>query len=184
MQPKDLLVHLEKGDRRLEFLKPASVINPWFNWPAQAGLQQAINQQANNLLFGIGQNSTVLFKELAARSRKLMIAYEHFRFVRMEKIQEFNEALRQKTYNRKDGSYQALEFTLLENWNKVPPEAALTDLEGAINKECFGWFEVAHIVEVKDPIIFGRIEGCTDRFFVTQWDNDVSIDEILKPNEG
>jgi hypothetical protein len=61
------------------------------------------------------------------------------------------------------------------------------DLKKAKDMGCFDYFEVAKVetVEVRpDPIIFGGIEGCDDKFFITQWDDDVSIEEILNENEG
>ena len=43
-----------------------------------------------------------------------------------------------------------------------------------------GQYASIESVEVrKDPIIFGKITGCTDLFFITQWYDDVSIEEIL-----
>jgi hypothetical protein len=35
------------------------------------------------------------------------------------------------------------------------------------------------VKEVIDPIIFGKIDGCTDRFFIAQWDDDVKIEDIV-----
>ena len=40
--------------------------------------------------------------------------------------------------------------------------------------------EIAQIEEVvieKDPILFGRINDCADRFYIAQWDDDVSAAE-------
>ena len=51
----------------------------------------------------------------------------------------------------------------------------------------FDTFEVAQIdsvVEYKDPIVFGRIEGCGDRFFVAEWADDVSITDLIGDHEG
>jgi hypothetical protein len=35
-----------------------------------------------------------------------------------------------------------------------------------------------------DPIIFGRIKGSNNRYFVAQWDDDVKIEQILRADEG
>ncbi len=128
-------------------------------------------------------------KKLSEKSRKLAIAYEHFRFVRKEKIADFNQKLKEKTMKRSNyrEEYQQLSFTPTENYSEVPPDHVLKSLEDALEKKCFDSFEIAHIVDVvkvPDPILFGRIEGCTDRFFIDQWDDDVSIQDILKDNEG
>jgi hypothetical protein len=51
-----------------------------------------------------------------------------------------------------------------------------------VTDDCFDSFEIAKIQwkrEIKDPILFGRIDGCPDRFYVSQWDDDVRIEDIL-----
>ena len=108
--------------------------------------------------------------------KKLALAYEHFRYVKQDKIDAFNEKLR--PHNK------YLAFTGIEEYDKVPPTDVLDALEKAQEIGCFDSYEVAHIAEVKDPILFGRITDCPDRFFIAQWDDDVRIEDILKENEG
>lgn len=121
------------------------------------------------------------------RKRKLMLAYEHYRFVRQENVNRFNEKLKDRTL---EGSYpysatwQTLAFCPVGNYGKIPPQEALSAMEAAVERKCFDTFEVAYIDNVKDPILFGRVEGCPDRFFVAQWDDDVKIEDLLKENEG
>lgn len=122
-------------------------------------------------------------KKLAEKQRKLALAYEHYRFVRTEKVDEFNKKLHKETRNDSEG-YKQLSFTPVESYEETPPMEVLEALEVAIDRKCFDSYEVAHIIRVKDPILFGRIEGCSDRFFISQWDSDVSIDQILDPKEG
>ena len=57
-------------------------------------------------------------------------------------------------------------------------------LEEAKKLDCFDEFEIAYIAEVKDPILFGIVKGCSTKFYVAQWDDDVRIEDILAPNEG
>ena len=133
----------------------------------------------------VGKNIKVL-KEM---KRKMIIAYEHFRCVPKEKIKNFNKKLRDETLLERGNEtrYKQLVFIPLEKYTEVPPMNVLNDLEAAQEIGCFDSYEIAKIediVEVKDPIVFGRIAGCTDRFFVSQWDDDVKIDDILKKNEG
>lgn len=122
-------------------------------------------------------------KELAILQRKMAIAYEHYRYVRPEKIDAFNKKLYDKTRD-KLGQYQRLSFTPVENYEEVPPTHVLDAMDVALGRNCFDSFEVAHIVNVKDPILFGRITSCQDRFFIDQWLDDVKIEDILTPNEG
>lgn len=121
------------------------------------------------------------------RKRKLALAYEHYRFVRQEHIDAFNAKLKEKTRKGKgpyDSSWQELKMTPIDQYDKVPPENVLDSLQKAQEHKIFDRYEVAHIVNVKDPILFGRIAGCPDRFFIDQWDQDVTIKDLLKDNEG
>ena len=65
---------------------------------------------------------------------------------------------------------------------EFPPDTVLDALEKAKEDNCFDTFEVAKISwieEIKDPILFGIIEGCSDKFFISQWDDDVKIEDLL-----
>lgn len=84
-------------------------------------------------------------------------------------------------------THDTLEIIALELYPEVPPPDCLLDLKKAKDLNIFDRFEVAKVqtVEVRpDPIIFGLINGCVDKFFITQWDDDVKIEDILKQNEG
>lgn len=120
-------------------------------------------------------------KRLAVKKRKMAIAYEHYRFVKQEKVDAFNQKLRKQGTSYE---YSSLAFTPVEDYTEVPPDHVLANLECAIERQCFDSFEIAHIIKVKDPILFGRITGCPDRFYIDQWDDDVSIQDILKDHEG
>ncbi len=126
--------------------------------------------------------------ELMQKKRKLSLAYEHYRFVTPEKIAEFNSALMRKTgknmHSMTNMEYQVLAFTPIEQYATVPPDDVLQALEVAQDRKCFDSFEVAYIKNVKDPLLFGLVKGTPNRFFIAQWDNDVSIDDLLKANEG
>lgn len=127
-------------------------------------------------------------KELVSRKRKLALAYEHYRFVTPENVDKFNAELRAKTGKNMSSTlymeYQILGFVSIQNYEKVPPESVLKNLEIAQGHKCFDSFEVAYIRNVKDPLLFGRVEKCPNRFFIDQWDDDVCIDDLLKANEG
>lgn len=127
--------------------------------------------------------------ELKELKRKTMIAYEHFRYVTQEKIDVFNAKLKQETLTEDNRAYyyKYLNFIPLAQYSEIPPLNVLDKIEETQNMKCFDYFEIAKIqdkVEVKDPIVFGRINQCPDRFFVAQWDSDVAIEDILQANEG
>ncbi len=123
-------------------------------------------------------------------SMKLTIAYEHYRVVTPKIIERFQDELKRKTKKKLSHggiSYDRLAFVALKDYAEVPPEHALLALKEAKKRNCFDYFEVAKVETVEerpDPIIFGRVDKSPDRFFVTQWDDDVRIEDILRANEG
>lgn len=128
-------------------------------------------------------------KEMREMNRKMVIAYEHFRYVRQEKIDAFNGKLKAETMKEDKAAYyyKELGFTPLKEYSEIPPIQVLDAIENAQKLGCFDGFEVAQIKAItkqKDPIVFGRINGCPDRFFIAQWDDDVKIEDILKESEG
>lgn len=144
--------------------------------------------------------------------KKLTVAYEHFRFVEPHVFERFQEEVKNKTlkvivacprcnnhehakkscgYCQKTGAlhmtHDTLSFTDLKEYPEVPPMDCLMDLKKAKDMGCFDSYEVAKVqtVDVRpDPIIFGLIKGCEDKFFITQWDDDVKIEDILRESEG
>lgn len=136
--------------------------------------------------FGFLTASNIV-KEAQEKKRKLAIAYEHYRFVSQQKINAFNEKLKASTWknNGWQSQYQTLAFSSAAAYKKVPPTEVLNSMGEAIERKCFDSFEVSFIEEVKeDPILFGRVNGCPDRFFIAQWDNDIKIEQLLADNEG
>lgn len=117
-------------------------------------------------------------------AEKMKMAYERYLFIPPGTVIKFNEKLRKDTLieDNKSTTYKRLIFIPLAQYGKLPPENVLNALELAIEDKCFDSFEVAKIdwiKEVKDPILFGVIDGCPDRFFISQWDDDVSIEDLL-----
>ncbi len=125
-------------------------------------------------------------------ARKLRIAFEHFRVVEPDKINRFNKELMERTkkndpVNQYSYIYDRLAFTPIANYQGVPPAEVLEKIKEAKKLECFDSFEVATIESVQvvpDPIIFGVINGSPNKYFISQWDEDVRIEDILKEDEG
>lgn len=149
------------------------------------GLEKA----ADNVEFKIKEKNDL--KEL---QRKLSLAYEHYRFVTPDKIDLFNKELKAKTLKitgkNQWGNITTHDqgiFISLKDFASVPPQHALDRLKEAQDRKIFDSYEVFKIESIEtvpDPILFGRIKDCEDRFFIDQWDNDVCIEDILKDNEG
>lgn len=117
-------------------------------------------------------------------AEKMKIAYEKYLFIPPGTVTKFNEKLRKDTLieDKQASTYKRLIFIPLAQYGKLPPENVLNALELAIEDKCFDRFEIAKIEwikEVKDPILFGVIDGCPDKFFISQWDDDVSIEDLL-----
>lgn len=143
--------------------------------------------ELEELGFKTAASNVTAKRELA---RKMRIAFEHFRVVTPQHIDQFNAKLREET--RQDTgnggyNYKTLAFTPIERYPEVPPAEALLKLKEAKELQCFDTYEVATIqsrVVVPDPILFGRITGCSNYYYIAQWDSDVSIEDILKEGEG
>lgn len=128
------------------------------------------------------------------KAKKLVIAYEHYRYVRQEHIDRFNAKLKNETIKKTGKArydlrehYDSLVLIPIQKYKEVPPSFVLDSLKEAKTRNCFDTFEIAKIEgvnEYKDPILFGRVNDCPDRFYISQWDDDVKIEDILEANEG
>ena len=129
-------------------------------------------------------------KKVQDLEKKLSIAYNNFKWIRPESFDKFNVALKEQTIKRtgKKGKdliekYDTLKFTNVSDYPTIPPQDVLDAVEKAADLKCFDRMEVCTIESVedyKDPIIFGVVEGCGDRFFIGQWDDDVKFEDIEK----
>ena len=143
-------------------------------------------QQLKELGFEKAASDIEKLKEF---NRKCAIAYENFRYVKPEQISSFNSRLRRETEKKESwgSTYDKLVFTNIKSYSEVPPNDVLESLQKAKGFGCFDEFEIAKIASTQervDPILFGKVNGCEDLFYIGQWDNDVKIEDILKDNEG
>jgi hypothetical protein len=133
-------------------------------------------------------------KRARETARKLRIAFEHFRVVTPDHLQRFQgelveKGMRANAYSNPYGgyTYQSLKFTALEAYPEVPPREVLQKIREAKELKCFDRFEVLtmeSVVVVPDPVVFGIVNGCDNKYFVAQWDDDVKIEQILREDEG
>jgi hypothetical protein len=120
--------------------------------------------------------------------RKTAIAYEHFDYITPEDVENFKNKVQNDTMKDHDGYriYNTLLFHDIKDYSEVPPSDVLEKLRAAKELKCFDYFEIAKmesVKEVKDPILFGRIQDCGDYFFIAQWDDDVTIEAIKAASE-
>jgi len=118
-------------------------------------------------------------------ARRLTMAYDQYTYISKETVNKFNGILRKDTLceDKKAREFKQLVFMPIEKYGQVPPDHVLTAMGRAVEQGIFDRFVVAKIQwikEIKDPIVFGRIDGCSDYFYIAQWDDDVRIEDILK----
>lgn len=75
--------------------------------------------------------------------------------------------------------YFKWEEVATEQYAGIPPESVLARFEDVQRKKLFDSYTVATVGAVKDPLLLGRILGCDDRFFIAQWGDDVSLDDVI-----
>jgi hypothetical protein len=103
---------------------------------------------------------------------KLLIAIDKFRYASQEDLDEFNKEMKQ--YNKE------LVTVEMKNFDRLPPDDVLEDLKKARSEKCFDSYHISFIRQVKDPILFGKIDGFKELyFFISQWGDDVKIEDII-----
>lgn len=133
-------------------------------------------------------------KDNADRAGRMARAYEHYRYVSQETISKFQEKLKAETIRRtgKAGfdlyeNYDQLVFEDSAAYSGLPPADVLESVSAAREIGVFDTFEVATVKSVReyhDPLVFGRISGCDDRFYIAQWGDDVKITDLLGEHDG
>lgn len=129
--------------------------------------------------------------EAKALEAKCEMAYALYRYVTPEDIEKFNERLKKETFSTsgtKGGvdyyhNYDKLVFIPVADYDEIPPVHVLDRMKEAKEWGCFDTFTIAKVVgvkEYKDPIVWGKINGVGDLFFISQWDDDVSWEGIME----
>lgn len=128
-------------------------------------------------------------------AHKMRVAWENTESVITPEIfAKFCEDLRRQT-ERKTGqtnqwgehsTFDTIKLTSLADYPEVPPKEALDALKRVKDLGCFDSFEVAtrkSVHVIPDPVIFGRINDCPDRYTVAIWGDDLPIREWLAKDE-
>lgn len=64
--------------------------------------------------------------------------------------------------------------------DRIIPDNVLEKLEEAEERQLFDDFVVLWAEKVKDPILLGCVYGCEDYFFVAEWGEDITFEQIKK----
>lgn len=62
---------------------------------------------------------------------------------------------------------------------ELPPNDVLIKLAEHKQRNVFDYFTIAKVKNMYDPLLFGRIEGSTDRYFIAQWGDDINLDDVI-----
>lgn len=62
----------------------------------------------------------------------------------------------------------------------VPPADVLESLKEHQANKCFDYFAIGLVKQIKDPILWGRIDDDERRWFIRQWGKDISLDDLLR----
>ena len=67
----------------------------------------------------------------------------------------------------------------LSKYISMPPKEVLSVIKDFIKKNLFDYFTIASVEGIHDPLLFGRIYNSDIRWFLYQWGEDISLDDVL-----
>lgn|SRR3990167_8004891 len=67
----------------------------------------------------------------------------------------------------------------LADYKDIPPRKVLDVLKSVLSLQIFDYFTIAEVNEVKDPLLLGRLTDCKDRYYLAQWGDDVTLDDLI-----
>lgn len=67
----------------------------------------------------------------------------------------------------------------IEEYEGIPPKEVLDKLRIHKEKELFDYFTIASVKNIKDPLLFGRINNNDNRYFIAQWGSDILLDDLI-----
>ena len=67
----------------------------------------------------------------------------------------------------------------IEEYDGIPPKEVLDKLRIHKDKELFDYFTIASVENIKDPLLFGRINESDNRYFIAQWGSDIFLDDLI-----
>ena len=106
---------------------------------------------------------------------------------RNAKMKKDTERTINENSSNKTTAYLQIKAEALKDYDGTPPEEALDDILKAQDSNLFDDFIVLSVVEETktyqkpkpDPIVLGVIDGFSHSFFITQWDNDINILDLV-----
>ena len=154
------------------------------NGEAQGRIQTKIDRLLDA---GALAQATILDTELRLRVKLMRVQEWDYKVLPNEAIEKYTVTGR--NWDGIGGRYQ-VHVDLLEAYvgtdkdsdpkDKIIPDDVLDELDTAKERQVFDKYSVLWVEKVKDPLLLGSIEGCKDYFFICEWGEDISFDQIMK----
>jgi len=155
--------------------------------PFESGARKRIEGKINRLQSaGATAQATILEEELRTKDSLVRLKDWDYKLLTKQTIEKFQKD--NKMTATRDGL--KLHIDPLDKYcgnpeageakDRIVPDNILEKLEEAKERELFDEFAVLWVEKVKDPLILGIVYGCEDFFFIAEWGNDVSFEQITK----
>lgn len=173
VNPKEKLEQLKKSVKQIE-AEP-------FTGEARKHIENKINRLQNA---GATAQATVLEQELQTKDALVRLKEWDYKLLPKATIKQF-ESDNVMTLTRDGlrihidtlGSYLGNPQAGKEK-DRIIPDEVLDNLETAKERELFDEFQVLWAEKVKDPILLGTINGCEDYFYICEWGDDITFEEL------
>lgn len=156
------------NDKIASFLeKKAEKYNESHHWDETKAEQSSVSNESGYFIF-----SSSFFGERTKPDTKAIIN-DKSNFTMLSRTNDY--------YKNGEGVIGKFEWTEtpIAKYKNVPPMEVLDALKLNKSREIFDYFTVAEVAGVKDPLLFGRVKGVKDRFFIAQWGDDVNLDDVV-----
>lgn len=69
--------------------------------------------------------------------------------------------------------------TPIHEYPGLPPQHVIDKLRDEVPKQLFHSFVIATVESIHDPLLLGVLNGREERYFLAQWGDDVSLDDVI-----
>lgn len=135
-----------------------------------------VNKESASRLKALGfktaQKKVSEFAE--ARMKENMAALAGYTRISWAAFDKLDDELREKTQRT-----MRLSLESVQDYEGVPPTYVLDELEKAQNAKIFDEFKIISVKRVPDPVLVGCFKGTRDMFFIAEWGDDVSLQDLV-----
>lgn len=144
--------------------------------PQKIAVQPEAKKEPGSLLkeLGFSKVADKVSEFAKIRSKENMAAVCGYTKISYEDFKKASDELTQKTRY----SLQ-LSLTSVSTYEGVPPRYVLDEMKKAKQTDIFDSFSIIAVQKVPDPILVGQINGSKDMFFIAEWGDDISLQELV-----